>query len=135
MGGPGSASFASVVIPDRSVAEIQAAAQQVFTEAGYYGGASSSGQMVFEREATRGTTVARQGFFAAQGGARTVERVRVDIVGIGAGSHRLHCQGYMVSNAGDTFFEDEQRLANVRNVSYQGLLNAIAKRLNSPQSN
>ena len=38
----------------------------------------------------------------------------------------------MVSNAGDSFFEDEHRLANFRSRPYQDLLDEVAKRLKAP---
>ncbi|MHC1764514.1 MAG: hypothetical protein AB9869_09425 [Verrucomicrobiia bacterium] len=127
--GAGSASFASVSIPGRSVAEIQAATAQVFSENGYFGGLASNGQMVFEKEGTRANTIAREGLFAAQSGAQTVVRVRADVVSLGSGSYRLQCQAFMVTGAGDSFFEEEERLANLRGAPYQALLNEVAKRL------
>jgi hypothetical protein len=129
MSGPGSSSFASVVIPHRSAAEVQAATQQVFGENGYWRGASGPGQMVFETEGSRANTLARDGLAAAQAGARTLVRVRVDLEGLGDGSHRLECQAFMVSGAGDSFFEEEHRLTNIRSRPYQKLLNEVAKRL------
>jgi hypothetical protein len=35
----------------------------------------------------------------------------------------------MVRNAGDSFFEDESRLTNLRSRPYQNLLGKVAKRL------
>jgi hypothetical protein len=56
-------------------------------------------------------------------------RVKVDIVSLSGDSQRLQCQAYIVRNAGDSFFEDEQRLANIRSGPYQSLLNKVAKQL------
>lgn len=132
MSGPGSASFASVVIQNRSVTEVQAATQQVFGENGYWGGVSRTGQMVFETEGSRANTLARDGLAATQAGARTLVRVRADVVDLGGGSHRLQCQAFMVSGAGDSFFEEEHPLRNIRSRPYQNLLDEVARRLNQP---
>ena len=66
---------------------------------------------------------------ALQAGARSVVRVRVELVDLEGGSHRLQGQAYMVSDVGDSFFEEEHRLANLRSGPYQDLLNKVARRL------
>jgi hypothetical protein len=38
----------------------------------------------------------------------------------------------MVSGAGDSFFEEEHRLANLRSGPYQDLLDEVDKRLKQP---
>ena len=129
LSGPGSASFASVMISNHTPAEIAAAATQVFAEDGYAGGATGGGQLVFQKEASRGTSMARDGIAATQAGARSLNRVRAEIVPLGNGTHRLQCQAYMVTGAGDSFFEDEVRLANLRSGPYRSLLNRVADRL------
>ena len=128
---PASASFASVTISARSAEQIRDVAVAVFREKGYPASASSQG-LIFEKEATRGNTLARDGLVATQAGARTIVRVRADLVDLGGGAQRLQCQAYMVSGAGDSFFEEEHRLANIRSGPYQDLLNEIAKRLKQP---
>ena len=65
-------------------------------------------------------------------GAVTIIRVRVSLVDLGSGKHRLQCQASMVSGAGDSFFENEARLANFRSGPYQDLLDEVAKRLKQP---
>jgi hypothetical protein len=126
---PGSASFASVVIPGRSATEIQGAAAEVFRANGYAGHDNGSGQMVFEKEGTRANNLAYNGIVGTHYGAQTVVRVKTELIELGDGAHRLQCQAYMVRNAGDSFFEEEQRLANVRRGPYQTLLDEVAKRL------
>ena len=129
LSGSGSGSFASVKIAQRSVEEIQAATIQVFREKGYGGGASGLVEMVFVKEASGLTTVSRDGLMAAQGGTRTLERVRVEVVDLGGGTHRLQCQVFMVTGAGDSFFEEEQRLTNFRSGPYRKLLDDVADKL------
>jgi hypothetical protein len=38
----------------------------------------------------------------------------------------------MVNGAGDSFFEEEHRLANFRSGPYQNILDEVAKRLKQP---
>ena len=128
-GKPGSASFASVVIHNRTAEEIQNTAGQVFREDGYAGGPVGGNRMVFQREASRWTTISRQGFVAAHEGARTYERVRAELVDLGGGSHRLQCEAFVVTGNGDSFFEEEIRKTNIRSGPYQSLLNKVAKKL------
>lgn len=129
--GPASASFASVTIKGHTSEQIRTTTVAVFREKGYQ--ALSSGEtMVFDREGSRAETISRDGLVAAQGGARTIVRMRVEIVALDAGSHRLQGQTYMVSGAGDSFFEEEHRLTNIRSRPYQNILDEVAKRLKQP---
>ena len=129
LGQPASASFASVVIANRSVEQIQQTTAAVFQENGYRGRRSPDGMLVFEKEGSRADTIARDGLVAAQSGAVTLVRVKTEVVELGSGSRRLQGQAYMVTGAGDSFFEDEVRLTNFRSGPYQKLLNEVAKRL------
>lgn len=128
MGKPASASFASVVIPNRSVEEIRTTTIAVFREDGYTGFANGA-QLIFEKEGSRLETLSRDGLVATQAGASTIVRVKVELVELGLDSHRLQCNAFMVSGAGDSFFEDEHKLSNMRGRAYQGLMNEVAKRL------
>jgi hypothetical protein len=131
LGQPTSASFASVTISCKSAGQIRDATVAVFRENGYR--AYTSGQqLVFEKEGTRANTISRDGLVGAQAGAVTIIRVRADLVDLGPGSYRLQCHAFMVSNAGDSFFENEARLANFRSGPYQKLLDEVAKRLKTP---
>lgn len=129
--GPASASFASVTISGKSVEQIRETAAAVFRADGYAAFAAGQG-LIFDKEGSRANTLARDGLIAAQGGARTIVRVRAEVVDLGGGTHRLQCQAYMVSGAGDSFFEEEHRLGNIRSRPYQNLLDEVAKRLKQP---
>jgi hypothetical protein len=126
---PGSASFASVTIKGHPPDEIAGVTAQVFQEDGYVGGSMKGHPMVFQKEGSRMTDMAYGGVADTFYGAKTLVRVKVDIVTLGADSHRLQCQAYVVKDAGDSFFEEEQRLTNVRRGPYQSLLNKVAKQL------
>jgi hypothetical protein len=130
LGGPASASFASVTIQNRSLDEVVRATTKVFGADGYTGGMTGPGKMVFQKEASRATTLSREGLVATHYGARTVNRVRVDIDSLGGGtSYLLQCQAYVVRDAGDSMLEDEVRLTNLRSPPYQSLLNKVKKQL------
>lgn len=126
---PSGASFASVTIKGHSPNEIARATAQIFQEDGYVGGSMKGHPMVFQKEGSRMTDLAYQGVTDTYYGAKTLVRVKVDIVTLSDDSHRLQCQAYVVKDAGDSFFEDEQKLANIRSGPYQSLLNKVAKQL------
>jgi len=128
-GQPASASFASVMIPGKSSGEICQTAATVFQENGYRVRSLNPAAMVFEKEASRGTSLAYSGAVDTYYGATTVVRVKAELVDLGAGSQRLQCKAYMVRNASDSFFEDESALLNIRSGPYQSILNQVANRL------
>ncbi len=127
----GGNSFASVTINNRSAEEIQSATAQVFAEDGYRGGPTGSGGMVFEKLASRGTSISREGLVGAAYGAQTINRVRVDILQLAEGKHILECKAFMVTGGSDPFFQNEVPLTGLRSGPYQSLLNKVAKKLNS----
>ena len=132
LGQPGSASFASVVVAGRSVEQIQQAAVLVFQADGYVAYTTGSGQLLFEKGGSRANNLANNGLVATHYGAQSLVRVRLEFVDLGGGSYRLQCQAFMVSNAGDSFFEEEKRLANIRSGPYQDLLDKVAASLQGP---
>jgi hypothetical protein len=127
--GPGSASFASVIIKKHSPAEIHAAAAEVFQEDGFAAFQVAPDRLVFEKEASRLASMSRDGLVATQAGARTIERVRTELVDLGGGTYRLQCQAYMVSGVGDSFFENEVAKTHMRAGPYRSLMKKIGKKL------
>ena len=128
-GEPTSSSFASVVIKGKSTDEICKTAASVFQEDGYQVASLAPQNMVFQKEGSRGQSLAYSGVVDTHYGGGTVVRVRAQLVDLGAGGQRLQCKAYMVQNAGDSFFEDESALLNIRSRPYQKLLNKVADRL------
>ena len=128
LGGPASASFASVTIENHSLAEIASATAKVFAADGYTGGMSGGSNMVFQKGASRATTLSREGLVDTHYDAQTVNRVKVEIVAVGESGYRLQCKAYVVRDAGD-LLEDEVPLANIRSLPYQSLLNQVKKEL------
>ena len=127
--GPASASFASVIIQNHTEAEIIASTTQVFAADGYQGGPSGPGQMLFEREASRATTLAREGMVGTAYGAQSFIRVRVETVELPGSQYRLQCKAYTVSGGSDPFFQNEVAYANFRSGPWQSLLNKVKKQL------
>jgi hypothetical protein len=132
LGRPGSASFASIVIPSHSREEILAVTGQVFRDDGYRARTTDSGKMIFEKEGSRANDIAFNGVVGTHYGAQTLVRVKTDIVELNDGTKRLQCQAYMVRDAGDAFFEEESRLSNFRGGPYQKLLDQVARKLKQP---
>ncbi len=123
---PASASFASVTIANHSDDEIAAATEKVFAAEGYKGGQTGAGEWTFDKEASRATTIGREGLVAAQDGAKTINRVRVEIISLNSGQYRLQCKAYMVT---DGSLQDKVPIAHVRSGPYQALLNQVQKQL------
>ncbi|MGC3961636.1 MAG: hypothetical protein QM813_28045 [Verrucomicrobiota bacterium] len=125
---PASASFASVTIRGHEPADIAKTAVAVFQDDGYTAN-SAGGQLIFEKEASKLTNVAYEGVVGSHYGAQTLVRVKVSLVDLGVGAYRLQCQAFIVKDAGDSFFAEEQKLANIRSRPYQNLLDEVASRL------
>jgi hypothetical protein len=126
---PASASFASVIIPGKSVAEIQQAAEAVFQADGYLALRKPGGGMNFQKDASRSKQLAYSSIGGGVTGESVKLRVRAEIVDLNAGSHRLQCQAYVVRHAGDSFFEEELALTGMQRGPYQKLLDEVARRL------
>src|SRR3974390_442847 len=90
--GPASASFASVVIHGKTPDEICRAAAAVFQEDGYQVAALTPANMVFQKEGTRGESLAYGGVVGTHYGEITLVRVKAQLVDLGAGSYRLQCK-------------------------------------------
>jgi len=123
---PASASFASVVITNRSADEIRVAATAVFAQSGYAAMLAGNDELCFEREGSRANEIAHGGWIADTG---VRERVRARIVLLAPGQYRLQCNAYLVRHAGDAVLQDEVRLKNIRSRPYQKLLADAAERL------
>jgi hypothetical protein len=128
-GKPASASFASVTIHGQTDIAIANATIRVFQDDGYMGGAAPGLQMTFQKEGSRMKSLAYEGLVNTHEGAVTLIRVKTGIVNLGGDGFRLQCQAYIVRSAGDSFFEEEQRLSNIRSGPYQSLLNKVARQL------
>ena len=125
-GKSGSSSFASVEITNRTPEQIREATVAVFMENGYTMGPSGSTELVFEQEGSRMNEIAYGNWM---GGTPVYVRVKASIVPLAEGKYRLQCSAGMVRDRGDSFFEEDVKLANIRRRPYQDLLDKVAKRL------
>ncbi len=126
---PASASFASVKIAGKTPQEICQTTVAVFQEDGYKVRSLTPPNMVFQKEASQGQSLAYGGVVDTYYGSTTVVRVKALVVDLGGGTNRLQCKAYMVRDANDSFFEDESPLMNFRSGPYQNLLDKVAQRL------
>jgi hypothetical protein len=116
--------FAYVTIQNHSAEEITKATVEVFAADGYRGGVTAPGKMVFEKEASWGTTMAREGFVNTVYGAQTINRARVKMIRLSGGSYRLECNAVLSTGGSDPFFQEE---AKVGSRPYQLLLEKVAE--------
>jgi hypothetical protein len=127
---PNSASFASVEITNSTPQAIRAATIAVFQEADFGAFHGPDGySWVFEREATRGESLAYNGVVATHYGSITLNRVRTRLLDRGNGSFRLSCQAYIVTDATSFMGGHENPLSNMRSGPYQKLLDEVVERL------
>jgi hypothetical protein len=127
--GPNSASFASEIIKNHSGEEIANATSKVFAENGYKGGMTGQGEMTFEKEASRATTVAREGLINTYYGEQSLNRVRVELIDMGNDTVRLQCKAYKVSGGSDPFFQDEVPIGNTGAGPYRAMLKKVTEQL------
>ena len=127
-GKPKPTGFASVVIPNRSREEIQQATLTVFISDGYRAVVKPEGKMQFEKEASRSTRNAYSSF-GETFKEKVDVRVRAEIESLGLGTHRLHCNAWIVRDAGDAFGEEELKVSSFGRKPYQKLLDDVAARL------
>lgn len=131
---PASESFASVLIANASADAIQKTTIRVFQENDYLSHYMDpdSGTLVFEKEGSKGQSLAYNGLVGTHEGQVTLNRVKVRLIDRGSGSFRLSCQAYIVRDAG-TMGGDEIKLGGMRSGPYQKLLDEVADRLKNPK--
>jgi hypothetical protein len=129
---PASASFASVIISSQSIEKIKAATVTVFTQNGYQLMSLPTGELAFQREATRREQIDYAGFVGAHQGEPVVIRVRLSIEPSGVGAYLLGCKAYAVCNPGQPVFETSTALFNFQSGSYQRLLDNVKGTVQQP---
>lgn len=112
-------SLAWVEIAGHTSAEIQRAAETVFEKDGYHLAASSPMKFTFEKGGGKMTGLAYGTLISG-----VLVRVNVTITRQENGHHLLHCQVFMVRNAGDRVLEDVQK-RNFGGQPYQELLEKV----------
>jgi hypothetical protein len=128
--GADSSDFAAVTIQNHSREEITKATIEAFAAEGYTVKITNPEQMIFEKKASLGTSISREGPVGAAYGAQTIKRVRLSIIELPRKSFRLECKAFTVSGGSDPFFQDEVALAKFRKGPYQSLLKKVKEQLN-----
>jgi len=85
--------------------------------------------MLFDKEASGGQSLAYGGNADTHNGATAAVRVRASLVDLSARSYRLKCKAFTARNANDSSFAEETALSKMRGSPYQDLLDKVAKRL------
>ena len=119
----GDGSLAWVEITGHTSAEIKRAAEIVFEKDGYHLAASSPMKFTFEKDGGKMTDLAYGTLVAG-----VLVRVNATITRQENGNHLLHCQVFMVRNAGDRVLEDIQK-RNFGRKPYQELLDQVKAKL------
>jgi hypothetical protein len=125
-GEPGTTSHATVQINGKSIAEIQPVARQVFSEEGYHLKGGDQSIMVFDRLGTRRDAIKWGGALTGEG---VTMRVKVQFRYLDSTTTLLQADAYAVHDAGDSFFENEDRNVILNHRPYQKMLDEIKDRL------
>lgn len=114
--------LAAVEINHPSGEDIRELARRVFGRAGYKL-KSDLEVMVFEKKSSVAEGVA---FGAWE--ARVTDRVKLRYTAQAGGSWLVACDAFMVQHAGETVFEEEQKLTRLHRSHYQRLLDEVKRR-------
>lgn len=125
-GGP--TNFAGVIIENHTTDEIRQAAVDVFTSNYYVTKLSGTDILVFEKMGSGMDNLAYGGWSPNE----VSIRVKVYLTPASDIAYIVSCDAFMVRNAGDGVFEDEQRLLKIRRGPYQRLLEEVKSRLEHP---
>ena len=118
--------LASVIIKDRSMAQIESATQGVFLGHAYQVARPGSADLVFEKEGTSMNTL----MYGDWTPGKVWVRVKVYLRQLGSPNEiLLECDAFMVNDHGDTRFEEEHKLSKMRRGTYQDLLEEVKKRV------
>jgi hypothetical protein len=125
-GEPGTTSHATVQINGKTIGEIQPVARAVFAEEGYSARAAQPNLMVFDRLGSRRDAIKWGGALTGEG---VTMRVKVQFRYLDATTTLLQADAYAVHDAGDAFFENEDRNVMLNHRPYQKMLDEVKKRL------
>jgi hypothetical protein len=116
-----------VVISDRSLSQVEAATQAVFTEHGYQMTPPRGGPLVFEKEGTGMNTLV----YGDWSGKKVWIRIKVFLHALDSTAQvLLECDAYMIGEHGDIHFEEEHKLTRVHRGRFQELLDEVSQRVN-----
>jgi hypothetical protein len=119
----GSGSLAWVEIAGRTSAEIRQTVNTIFQEDGYHLVTNSAWATIFEKPGSGLNNLADGGWFSG-----VTVRVSVHISPQSNASYLLHCDAFMVRDAGDRSVEEARKI-HFKRGPYQKLLNRVKSRM------
>jgi len=126
---PGSNSHASTTIKGRTDQEIRQAVRAVLAEDGYSFVTEGHDFMGFQRPGSRSDAIKWGGWY----GEGVVVRGKLKMTTLADESRLLQLDMYAVRDAGDAFFEEENRMMMLNKAPYRALLRKVEKQLASNQ--
>jgi len=124
---PGSNSHAAVTIKGRTDTEIRQVVRVVLAEDGYSFVTEGHDFMGFQRPGSRRDALKWGGWY----GEGVVVRAKLKMSTLADESRLLQLDMYSVRDAGDGFFEDENRMMMLNKAPYRALLRKVEKQLAS----
>lgn len=118
--------LASVIITNRTMAQISGAVQTVFETHYFTGGPSGPGQFTYERPGSRMNNLAYANFMFDE---KVTVRVNVNVQPVYGGQFILSCNAALVEDAGDPVFKDTHHVRSLQKWPYEQLLKDIKTQL------
>lgn len=115
----------AILIQNHTPKTIIDTAIAVFEEKEFTVKTSGKTELVVEQKSSAWRTVTWGGW----SGDGVWERAHLRVTDYGAGAHLLEADVKMISDKGDEFFEDSQRITRRAHKPYQELLNEVQRRL------
>lgn len=129
--GDGGKSLATVSFRADSAAQVKAATISVFRKKGYGMDFDSANQLTFSKRASTGSSILYGGWPGID--PPIEDRVQLYIQDSGDGEFTLHCDAYVVSDAGQGFFEEKRPVYRTRASAYRKLLEEVQKQFPQTQ--
>jgi hypothetical protein len=122
---PGTNSHAAVTIKGRTDQEIRQVVRAVMAEDGYSFVTEGHDFMGFQRPGSRGDAIKWGGWY----GEGVVVRAKLKMSTLADESRLLQLDMYAVRDAGDSFFEEENRMMMLNKAPYRALLRKVETQL------
>ncbi len=122
--------LAAVSLKASSLQEVKHTTVAVFLKKGYALHFDSAKQLVFSKRASTGSTLLFGGWPGID--PPIEDRVQLYVEDAGEGNFTLHCDAYVVSDAGQGFFEEKRPVYKTRASAYRKILEEVKKSIAQP---
>ena len=126
----GGKDLAAVSMKADSLQQIRQATIAVFSQKGYGLDFDGTKQLTFSKRASTGSTILFGGWPGVD--PPIEDRVQLYIEDSGEGDFTLHCDAFVVSDAGQGFFEEKRPVYKTRASAYRKLLEEVKKKIPQP---